>query len=149
MAEMERMSDMVKTTVDELLRVLATDNVIGETIEADDKIIIPVTKIGLAFGTGSGKGGMMRGQEGVGYGVGGGAAMETKAVVVVHKGMPGPKGVDVITIGTAATLTNAMESMSGMAEKMMKRGSKKKSSMGGQGEESGEMPSGPGSKSQM
>ncbi|MGZ7117250.1 MAG: GerW family sporulation protein [Methanobacterium sp.] len=47
----ENMSNMIKTTVDELLKVLATDNVIGETMEVDDKVIFPITKVGLAFGT--------------------------------------------------------------------------------------------------
>lgn len=142
MAE-EMMRDLIKTTVDELLRVLATDNVIGETMEIDDKVIVPITRIGLAFGTGGGTGGM-RGQEGKGHGAGGGAAMETKAVVVVHKGMKGPESVEVITIGAAATLSHVMAQMAPMAKKMMR----KKEKMGGEGSE--EMtPSGPGSESQM
>ncbi|WP_414470327.1 GerW family sporulation protein [Methanobacterium sp. ACI-7] len=146
---MEHMSGMIRTTVDELLRVLATDNVIGETIEVDDKVIIPITKIGLAFGTGAGRGGMMRGQEGKGHGTGGGAAMETKAVVVIHKNMSGPESVEVITIGPAATLAHVMSKGGTMAKKAMEKGMKKKPSMGGQGKESGEMPKGPGSESQM
>lgn len=141
MAE-EMMRDTIKTTVDELLRVLATDNVIGETMEIDDKVIVPITRIGLAFGTGAGSGGM-RGQEGKGQGAGGGAAMETKAVVVVHKGMKGPESVEVITIGAAATLSHVIAQMAPMAKKMMR----KKEKMGGQGESSGEMST--GSESRM
>ncbi|MGF7119572.1 GerW family sporulation protein [Methanobacterium oryzae] len=143
MAE-EMMRDLIKTTVDELLRVLATDNVIGETIEIDDKVIVPITRIGLAFGTGGGSGGMMRGQEQKGHGAGGGAAMETKAVVVVHKGMKGPESVEVITIGAAATLSHVMAQMAPMAKKMMR----KKEKMGEEGSE-GMTPSGPGSESRM
>ncbi len=144
---MGHMNDMVKVTVDELLRVLATDNVIGETMEIDDKVIIPITKIGLAFGTGAGSGGMMRGQEGKGHGAGGGAAMEAKAVVVVHKGMKGPESVEVITIGAAATLSHVMAQAGPMAKKMMEKGKKKKEEMGGGS--SGEMPKGPGSESRI
>jgi|GEM_PF-5771470 len=47
---MGNMTDMVKTTVDELLKVLATDNVIGETMEIEDKIIIPITKLVWCLG---------------------------------------------------------------------------------------------------
>ncbi|MGZ7210124.1 MAG: GerW family sporulation protein, partial [Methanobacterium sp.] len=80
----ENMSNMVKTTVDELLKVLATDNVIGETMEVDDKVIIPITKVGLAFGTGAGMGGMGN-QKGSGGGAGGGAGIEPISVIVAFK----------------------------------------------------------------
>lgn len=147
MAE-EMMQDIIKITVDELLRVLATDNVIGETMEIDGKVIIPITKIGLAFGTGGASGSMMRNQETKGSGAGGGAAMEAKAIVVVHKGMEGPESVQVITIGAAATLSNLMAKAGPMAKKMMERGKHKKEGMGEGGSE-GTMPKGPGSKPEM
>jgi len=87
----------IKTTVEELLKVLATDNVIGETIETEDKIIIPVTKFGMAFGAGSGEGqGPSSQGEGKGSGAGGGAGICPVAMVVVFKGMKGPEGVRVM-----------------------------------------------------
>ncbi len=87
----------IKTTVEELLKVLATDNVIGETIETEDKIIIPVTKFGMAFGAGSGEGqGPASQGAGKGSGAGGGAGIEPIAMVVVFKGVNGPEGVRVM-----------------------------------------------------
>jgi len=87
----------IKTTVDELLKVLATENVIGETIETEDKLIIPVTKFGMAFGAGSGEGqGPANQGGGKGSGAGGGAGIEPIAMVVVFKGVKGPEGVRVM-----------------------------------------------------
>ncbi|MGZ7108283.1 MAG: GerW family sporulation protein, partial [Methanobacterium sp.] len=77
----------IRTTVEELLKVLATENVIGETIETEDKIIIPVTKFGMAFGAGSGEGqGPANQGGGKGSGAGGGAGIEPIAMVVIFKG---------------------------------------------------------------
>jgi uncharacterized spore protein YtfJ len=87
----------IKTTVEELLKVLATDNVIGEIIETEDKLIIPVTKLGMAFGAGSGEGqGPSNTGAGKGSGAGGGAGIAPVAMVVVFKGMKGPEGVRVM-----------------------------------------------------
>lgn len=87
----------IKTTVEELLKVLATENVIGETIEIEDKLLIPVTKFGMVFGAGSGEGqdpaNLGRGQ---GSGAGGGTGIEPIAMIVVFKGVEGPEGVRVM-----------------------------------------------------
>jgi len=83
----------IKTTVEELLKVLATENVIGETIETEDKLIIPVTKFGMVFGAGSGEDQKEGGQ---GSGAGGGAGIEPIAMIVVFKGVEGPEGVRVM-----------------------------------------------------
>jgi uncharacterized spore protein YtfJ len=145
---MGNMTDMVKTTVDELLKVLATDNVIGETMEIGDKVIIPITKVGLAFGTGAGMGGMMQGQKGSGAGAGGGAGIQPLSVVVVFKDIEGPEGVQILSVSgmgplskIATDLGHAITQMiekeggpSGMMKKGMKMAGKKK----GGGEESEE-----------
>ncbi|MGB9980101.1 GerW family sporulation protein [Methanobacterium sp.] len=87
----------IKTTVEELLKVLATENVIGETIETEDKLLIPVTKFGMAFGAGSGEG-KGPGDQGAGQGsgAGGGAGIQPIAMIVVFKGVKGPEGVRVM-----------------------------------------------------
>ncbi|MGZ7096558.1 MAG: GerW family sporulation protein [Methanobacterium sp.] len=157
---MEDMSNMVKTTVDELLKVLATDNVIGETMEVDDKVIIPITKVGLAFGTGSGMGGMGN-QKGAGAGAGGGAGIEPISVIVAFKNIKGPEGVQVLSVRgmgpVAKIITDVGQAAKEMIEKqggpegMMKKGMKMKEKMQGGGSEESEetMPKGPGSKPQM
>jgi uncharacterized spore protein YtfJ len=45
-------TDAIRATVDELLKVLSARNIIGEPMDLEDKIIIPITKMGMGFGTG-------------------------------------------------------------------------------------------------
>ena len=156
----EGITDVIKTTVDELMKVLATDNVIGETMEIDDKVIIPLTKIGLVFGTGAGMGGM-RDQKGKGAGAGGGAGIKPVSVIVAFKGIEGPQGVQVLSIHgmgpLAKMITDVGQGVKKMVEKeggpegIMKKGMKMKEKMKGEhSKESQEtMPGGPGSKPEM
>lgn len=140
---MGNVSDTIKTTVDELLKVLATDNVIGETMEIGDKVIIPITKVGLMFGTGAGMG-MMQGQKGSGGGAGGGAGIEPLSVVVVFKNIEGPEGVQILSVAGMGPLskiaTDVGHAVKQMVEKeggpggMMKKGMKMKGKMEGKEE---------------
>ena len=45
----------IKTTVEELRKLVNIQNFIGEPIEVEDKVIIPVSKVGVAFGIGENK----------------------------------------------------------------------------------------------
>ncbi len=157
---LDSMTNMVKTTIDELLKVLNTENVIGETMEVEDKVIVPITKIGLMFGTGSGSGGMGN-QKGAGAGAGGGAGIEPISVVVAFKNVKGPEGVQVLSVrgmGPVAKIitdvghaAKQMMEKSGGPEGMMRKGMKMKEEMQGGGSKESEetMPSGPGSKPEM
>ena len=168
MAEMERdmseMADVIKTTIDELLKVLATDNVIGETMEIGDKVIIPITKVGLMFGTGAGMGGM-RDNKGKGAGAGGGAGISPVSVIVAFKDIKGPEGVQILSVHGMGPLAKMatdvghgikkMVEEEGGPEGVMKKGMKMakqgKEQMGGQGGEKSEgvTPRGPGSEPRM
>ncbi|WP_296786162.1 GerW family sporulation protein [uncultured Methanobrevibacter sp.] len=46
------MSKNIKTTVEELRKLANVDNVIGSPIETEDKILIPVVRMGVGFGAG-------------------------------------------------------------------------------------------------
>ena len=46
------MPNNVKTTVEELRKLINVDNVIGTPIETEDKILIPVMRMGVGFGAG-------------------------------------------------------------------------------------------------
>ena len=46
------MSNNIKITVEELRKLVNVDNVIGEPIETEDKILIPVVRMGAGFGPG-------------------------------------------------------------------------------------------------
>lgn len=155
--EMGHKTELIKTTVDELLKVLATDNVIGETMEVDDKVIIPITKVGLAFGTGSGMGSMGNRKAG-GHGAGGGAGIEPLSVIVAFKDIKGPEGIQVLSVSgmgplskMAVDLGHAAQKMmekQGGPEGMMKKGMQMKEKMQGGGSEE-VTPKGPGSTPKM
>jgi uncharacterized spore protein YtfJ len=98
----------IKTTVEELLKVLATENVIGEPIEMDDKTLIPVTKIGMGFGAGTGEGKGEKGEGGKGGGAGGGAGVEPIALVVILKGVKGPEGIKVLSLSAPNPIAKAI-----------------------------------------
>ena len=48
--------DPIKTTVEEIRKVLNIENVIGKAIETDEVLMFPVTKMGMGFGAGMGEG---------------------------------------------------------------------------------------------
>jgi uncharacterized spore protein YtfJ len=85
----------VKTLVDELSKIFSAESVIGDPIAHEDKVLIPVTKIGFGLGSATGKG---KGGEGSGEGGGGGGGIEPVAVIAVFKGIPGPEGVKVLQL---------------------------------------------------
>ena len=155
--KMEGITDIIKTTVDELMKVLATDNVIGETMEVDDKVIIPLTKIGLVFGTGAGMGSMSD-QKGKGGGAGGGAGISPVSVIIAFKNIKGPEGVQILSVHGMGPLgkiiTDVGHGVSKMVEEqggpegMMKKGMKMKEKMKGEGSK-GMTPKGPGSEPKM
>ena len=43
--------DAIKAALDELIEALSARSIIGEPIEMEDKVIIPITKMGMGFGT--------------------------------------------------------------------------------------------------
>ncbi|PKL73008.1 MAG: sporulation protein, partial [Methanobacteriales archaeon HGW-Methanobacteriales-2] len=90
--------DPIKTTVEEIRKVLNIENVIGEVIESEDKILIPVTRMGMAFGAGMGEGKSSTDEGGSAAAAGGGAGIEPVAMVVVFKGQSGPEGVKVMPL---------------------------------------------------
>ncbi len=113
--------DPIKTTVEEIRKVLNIENVIGEVIEADDKVLIPVTRMGMGFGAGMGEGkGMMSSDaSGTGAGAGGAAGIEPIAMIVVFKNISGPEGVKVLTL-SSNPLAQALGELGSAAMSMMK-----------------------------
>ena len=84
---MEVVQNLVKTTLEELEKVLSTRTVVGEPITVEGATLIPLISIGFGFGAGGGEG---RGEtkqrgEGAGGGTGGGAWVRPKAVIIIDK----------------------------------------------------------------
>lgn len=105
---MSAVGEDVRTTVDELLKVISTKNVISEPIEIGDNVVITITKVGVGFGTGKGESKQGPGPQGAGEGVGGAAGVSPVAVVVVHKSMSGIQGVEVKSLTPPSALGKAI-----------------------------------------
>ncbi len=116
----------VQTTVEELLKILATKNIVGEPIEMEDKILIPITKFGVGFGAGIGEGSSDKGQGGKGGGAGGGAGVDPVALIVILKGVAGAEGIKVLHLAAPSSLAKSISEIApAILEKMTE---KKKSS---------------------
>jgi uncharacterized spore protein YtfJ len=119
--------DEIKTTVDELLKVISLKNVIGEPMVFGDKTLIMVAKMGVGFGAGSGEGKSEKGEGGTGAGGGAGAGVTPVAVVMVDKTVPGPEGVRVLSLAEPSGLGKTLgEIASSVAERMGSRKSEEK-----------------------
>ena len=123
--------DNIKATIDELRKVLSANNIIGTPVEMEDKIIVPITKMGMGFGTGSSQCGESNKAGGTSGGAGGGVGVFPVAVVIITKGVAGQEGVKVIPLGTQKAVplgaSNSLsESLGDIASLLMERFSKKK-----------------------
>lgn len=117
--------DPIKTTVEEIRKVLNIENVIGETIETDELLLLPVTRMGMGFGAGMGEGKAPQNQGGgSGSGAAGAAGIEPIAMVVVHKGVSGPDAVKVMSLKAPDPVTRAIAEVGNAAVEIMGQGSK-------------------------
>ena len=91
----------IKTTVEELRKLIHISNYIGEPIESEDKILIPVSKAAVGFGIGEQKAGQEIAATGAGVSV------EPVTMVVVSKGNSGADGIRTINLskGNSANKT--------------------------------------------
>lgn len=110
--------DAIRTTVDELLKALSANNIIGEPIETEDKMLIPITKMGMGFGTGIGRVAEETKKGEIAGGAGGGVGVFPVAVIVIFKGITGPEGVKLISLATPSAMT---ESLAYIADTVMER----------------------------
>ncbi len=81
-----KIEEPIKTTVEELRKLLDVKNLVGEAIESEDKILIPLMKMGVGFGAGMGEGRASTSDTGAGSGAAAGAGVEPVAVIVLLKG---------------------------------------------------------------
>lgn len=116
MAEVE---SVVKTTLEEIEKVLGTKTVVGEPITIESNTLIPLVSIGFGFGAGAGTGmGNKDKGEGSGAGTGGGAGVKPVAVIVINK-----EGVKVEPIigGMATAIERIGEAIPNALEKFMEK----------------------------
>jgi len=98
---------MLTETASQLRGFLSTDNVMGAPIDLGEKVVIPVARFGFGFGTGSGQG-----KEGSGQGAGGGGGLEPVALVILHKDIKGPEGVQVMSLKKDSAIAQIISALS-------------------------------------
>ncbi len=113
--------DAVKAAIDELSKTLSIKSIIGEPIEMEDKIILPVTKMGIGFGTGISRGVEEKSAGGITGSAGGGGGIFPVAVVVIFKGIKGPEGIRVIPLGKPSEYIGLAESMTQVASTVISK----------------------------
>lgn len=79
---MTEVEALLKATIGEMERLLATKTVIGEPITAGGKTVIPLLSVGAGFGAGAGAG---KEDEGTSGGAGGGFGIKPVAVIIIEE----------------------------------------------------------------
>jgi len=116
--------DPIKTTVEEIRKVLNIENVVGKTIETDEMLMIPITKMGMGFGAGIGEGKGTDDMGGNGAASGGAAGVEPVAAIVVFKGVNSPEGVKIMSLKEPDHISRAINGIGTAAVEIMNQGSK-------------------------
>ena len=96
------MSNNIKSTVEELHKLIQVDNVIGTPIETEDKILIPVMKMGVGFGVGENLSSNEANAAGAGAGV------EPISMVMIPKKGSDAEGVRVLNLGKGSEANKAI-----------------------------------------
>ena len=86
---------------------LVPENVMGKAIDLGDKVVIPVARFGFGFGAGGG-----HGKDGGGEGAGGGGGIEPVALVIIHKDVKGPEGVQVMSLSKQNPVAQVISALS-------------------------------------
>ncbi|WP_297828583.1 GerW family sporulation protein [uncultured Methanobrevibacter sp.] len=106
----------IKTTVEELQKLINVDNVIGEPIETEDKILIPVVKMGFGFGGGQN----ILGKEG-GDAAGAGAGVEPVSMVLIPKKGNDAEGVRVLDLSKGGEANKALSDLGLIVSDLVKK----------------------------
>jgi uncharacterized spore protein YtfJ len=81
--------DLIKTTVEEIERILSSKTVVGQSTTIEGFTIIPLISVGFGFGSGAGIGKCGRKEkaegEGSGSGSGGGGGVRPVALIIIDK----------------------------------------------------------------
>ncbi len=110
--------DDAKAAIDELYKSLSIVGIIGEPMEIGDKVIIPITKMGIVFGTGL----RYRAQDSCpDRNAGGGAGIFPASVVVISKSVKGPEGIRVLPLPRQSGKIELAESLGQMASSVISR----------------------------
>ena len=116
------MSENIRTTVEELRKLINVENVIGKPIETDDKILIPVMRMGVGFGVGEN---IIDAEQG--DAAAGGAGVEPISMVVIPKRGNDAEGVRVLNLSKGNQTNKALSDLSLLVTDLVKNYVKKDS----------------------
>ncbi|MFQ6617510.1 MAG: GerW family sporulation protein [Fidelibacterota bacterium] len=112
---------LISTVISKLREVVKTETVVGEPIQAEKAVIIPVSKVTIGFGAGGGEGKESKKGVGSGGGAGGGATIEPVAFIVVSEG----KASLLPLVAKEATLAKVIDLIPDIINKLKKEKKKK------------------------
>ena len=98
---------MLKEMTANLREFLASKNVMGEPIDFGEKVVIPVARFGFGFGAGG-----SQGKDGGSEGTGGGGGIEPVALIVLHRDVMGPEGVQVMSLKKDSAVAQIISAVS-------------------------------------
>ncbi|NQT48687.1 MAG: sporulation protein YtfJ [Chloroflexi bacterium] len=125
---MEDVEKLIKTSLEEIERVLTSKTVVGEPMTFEGNTLVPLVRIAFGFGVGGGAGGGMGKDEkskgeGSGGAAAGGAWIKPVAVIVINK--DGVK-IEPITGATGSVLAKAGDIIGKVVEKRVLKGKEEK-----------------------
>ena len=110
------MTNNIKTTVEELQKLINIDNVIGKPIETEDKILIPVMRMGVGFGSGDN----LLGKENSAA-AGAGAGVEPISMVMIPKRGNDADGVRVLDLTKGSGVNKAISDIGLVVTDLVKK----------------------------
>ncbi len=122
---MDVVSEITKTTLAEIEKVLTSRTVVGDPMTVEGVTIIPLISIGFGFGAGggSGKGESKQKGEGTMGGTGGGAWVRPVALVVIDK--EGSVRIEPVKRGLSSFVEKVTDTVPKVVEKIMERNQEK------------------------
>jgi uncharacterized spore protein YtfJ len=87
--------ELLQIMLDRLEKMLAADTILGAPVDLGEKVVLPVAGFGFGFGIGGG-GDSIKGGSGAGGGAG--AGITPVAVIIAHKDVRGPDGIQVLSL---------------------------------------------------
>jgi uncharacterized spore protein YtfJ len=102
--------EFLKTTVDELEKLVSTKNIIGDPIQMGERVVVPVASYGFGFGGGYAKG--FEGMKGEGGGSGAGAGITPIALIIIDSTVKGPDGIQVHMLNKKSQVSELVSTVS-------------------------------------
>ena len=110
------MTKNIKATVEELDKLINIENVVGSPIETEDKLLIPVMRMGVGFGAGEN----ILGDENNDV-VGAGAGVEPISMVLIPKKGNDAEGVRVLDLSKGNSTNKALSDLGLMIGDIVKK----------------------------